>query len=565
MNLDLSGKPFYLDADGSRWVGDTLAGMTREDKIGQIFCLVAYSDDDATLLRFSREIKAGGLMCRPMAANAELISTVKKLQENSEIPMLIAANLETGGDGISQNGTRIGTQMQIAATNDPKYAGVLGEVAGREAAALGGNWAFAPVIDIDYNFRNPITATRTYGSDPELVRACGVEYVKAVQAQGVAASIKHFPGDGCDERDQHLVTSINSLSAEEWDRTYGAVYQACIDAGALTVMPGHIMQPAYSKLLSPGLTDEEILPATLSRELLTGLLRGKLGFQGMIVTDASSMNGYLIPMHRRRALALSIAAGCDMILFAKNLEEDFGYMREGIRDGTITQERLDEAVTRILATKAALGLHKKKNIPDAEACDRVVGCAEHRRLAEEVADKCITLEKSKEDVFPLDPEKYRRILFFPIDPNGESFFGTKQSNERFLQKFRERGFHVDRFEPQEGFEGMMRGYEEIVGGYDLLIYSAALATKSNQTTVRIEWASPMGANVPMYLNVVPTIFISLENPYHLLDVPRVKTYINTFGSSETVLDALLDKLTGKSPFQGKSPVDAFLGRWDTRL
>ncbi|MDR1640131.1 MAG: glycoside hydrolase family 3 protein [Clostridiales bacterium] len=561
--VDLKAAPFNLDDNGVNWVHDTLASLTEEEKLGQIFCLVAFFDDPAILKRFA-ELNVGGVMARPVDTNKELMSIVSILQENVKVPMFIAANLEAGGDGLSAEGTKVGTQMQIAATGDPKYARALGDIVGAEASALGGNWAFAPVIDIDSNFRNPITGTRTYGSNPELVKACGAEYTKAAQAHGIAVSIKHFPGDGQDERDQHLVTSINSLSVEDWDKTYGAIYKESIDAGALTVMVGHIMQPAYSKALNPLLKDEDIKPAPLSPELLNGLLREKLGFNGMIVTDASSMNGFMIPMHRRKAVPLAIASGCDMFLFTKNLEEDFGFMRDGIKDGTITQERLDEAVTRILAVKAAIGLVKKP-VLDPEKASAVVGCEAHQAIAREVADLSVTLEKNIADILPITPEKYKRILFFPIDPNGISMFGNNKNNELLLAKLREQGFNIDVFAPSKGLEGFTATYGDTADNYDLLIYSANLATRSNQTTIRIEWAQPMGANVPMFINAVPSLFISLENPYHLLDVPRIKTYINTFGASQATIDALVDKLMGKSEFKGKSPVDAFVGKWDTRI
>jgi beta-N-acetylhexosaminidase len=127
------------------------------------------------------------------------------------------------------------------------------------------------------------------------------------------------------------------------------------------------------------------------------------------------------------------------------------------------------------------------------------------------------------------------------------------------------GFDVDQFDPNKGMEGMMTPYSAVTDKYDLIVYLCNMATKSNQTTVRIEWAMPMGANVPIYMTKVPTIFISVENPYHLLDVPRVRTFINTYNSTDTVLDALMDKLTGRSEFKGKSPVDAFCGMWDTKL
>lgn len=176
-----------------------------------------------------------------------------------------------------------------------------------------------------------------------------------------------------DERDQHLVTSINSLSCAEWDATFGQVYQAGIDAGALTVMAGHIMQPAYSRKLRPGIADKDILPASLAPELITDLLRDQLGFNGLVITDATAMAGMGIPMPRAQALPQAIAAGCDMFLFTRNLEEDFAYMKQGVAAGVITPERLHDALTRILGLKAALKLHTNPLIPTHDNAANVVG------------------------------------------------------------------------------------------------------------------------------------------------------------------------------------------------
>jgi len=253
MSLSMSNlklKPFYLSDEDIKWVEDTLSGMSQDEKIAQLFCLIAYNSEQDFLLNLAKNVQPGGVMCRPMPAEDTRLS-IETLQKNSKIPMLIAANLERGGNGVMQEGTSLGSPLAVAATNDYEMATKLGTVCGREGSAIGVNWSFAPIIDIDYNFRNPITNVRTFGSNPELVTHMGVNYVKSVQNEGVAASIKHFPGDGVDERDQHLVTSINSLSCEDWDATFGEAYKACIDAGALTVMIGHIMQPAYSRKLTP--------------------------------------------------------------------------------------------------------------------------------------------------------------------------------------------------------------------------------------------------------------------------------------------------------------------------
>ncbi len=564
--MELNVKPFYLDQEGLQWVSDTLSGMTTEEKVGQLFCTIFKFGTQEELDDVFSLTHPGACMYRPLPLK-EAIEYNNNLREMADIPLLIAANLEKGGNGIVPEGTLLGSPLEIAATDEVEMARKLGLVCGREGKAVGVNWSFAPIIDIDFNFRNPITNTRTFGSFPERVKEMGVAYIKALQEQGLAACIKHFPGDGHDERDQHLVTSVNGLSCEAWDRTYGMAYKAGIEAGALTCMIGHIMQPSYSKHFNPGLKDEDILPASLSKELLNDLLRGKLGFNGMIVSDATTMAGMTTAMPREKAVPTMIAAGVDMFLFARNFEEDYAFMMRGVEDGTITPERLDEALTRILATKAALGLHKGLDPLDQAAAQEVVGCAEHQAWSKECADKAITLVKEQEGVLPISPEKYKRILFYPIEADeGVSMYTVRKGVcESVKTRLKNEGFEVDEFASGGGMEGKVEPTTAITEKYDLIIYVANLSTKSNQTTVRIEWAQPMGANCPHYIHDVPTIFISVENPYHLLDVPSIKTFINTYNSNDNVLDALIEKLMGRSPFKGKSPVDPFCGKWDTHL
>lgn len=564
--IDLKAKPFYLDAQDIEWVNSTLNGMTQKEKIAQLFCLITYTDDENYLKYLASDLGVGGVMTRTMTVE-ELVNTVSRLQKNTKIPMLISANLEAGMNQAILGGTRVGCEMAIAATADEKYATLLAKVIGEQASAAGINWSFAPIIDIDYNWRNPITNTRTFGSDPDLVANFGRAYVEEIQKHGLAASIKHFPGDGVDERDQHLLASVNSLSCEEWGKTYGRAYKMSIDAGAKTVMIGHIMQPAWSKRLDPSLRDEDVRPGLIAKELLNDLLRERLGFNGLIVTDSSTMAGMGTVMDRKDAVPLTIAAGCDMFLFTKNLEEDFAFMTTGVENGVITAERLDEAVTRILALKASLKLHLKNNIPDIDHVNAVVSDKKYSEICKEVASKSITLVKEEKGVLPISPERYKRVLVYKKEGAQSAFGGGIQvgAADKFIEKLRNAGFEVNEFIPGGGFEGMAKPVSDIVDHYDLIIYLISLATKSNQTVVRIEWAEPMGADVPVYMHSVPTIAISLENPYHLIDIPRVKTYINTYGGSDEILDSLFLKLTGAEVFEGKSPVDAFCGKWDTRL
>ena len=305
---------------------------------------------------------------------------------------------------------------------------------------MGGNYACAPGVDIDQNYHNPITNVRTYGRDPEMVKQCGLAYMRGAKECGSAVSIKHFPGDGVDECDQHILTSVNSLSCEEWDRTYGEIYQALIDQGALTVMVGHIAMPAYQKKFNPNHPDK-LMPATLSPELLQNLLREKLGFNGMIITDATPMVGFLCAMDRKQSVPYCIEAGCDMVLFNKDYEEDLGYMKQGYASGILSEKRLEEAVTRILATKAALKLHEKQRdgtlAPRPEGLD-VIACDQHRAWARECADRTVTLVKDTQHLLPINPRKHHRVLFEIIGKCPSEQRGA----ERFIADMEKEGFEM---------------------------------------------------------------------------------------------------------------------------
>lgn len=567
----LKAKPFYLSDSDIAWVEKTLSGMSVEDKIHHLFCLITYNDEEEYCKFIGQVVRPGGFMSRIMPTE-ECLSAVAKMQKYSSIPMLVAANLEAGGNGIVTEGTILGRPMEVGATKEIEQARRLGEVCGVEGAAVGCNWAFAPIIDIDYNWRNPITNTRTFGSDPEIVKEMGKAYVTEVQKHGLAACIKHFPGDGRDERDQHVAPSINDLSCEEWDATYGAAYKASIEAGAKTVMIGHLLLPSYVRHFNPGIADKDILPATISKELITDLLRGKLGFNGLVITDSSTMAGVAALLPREQLVPLSIAAGADMFLFTKSLEEDLEYMTKGYEQGIITPERLDDAVTRILALKASLKLHEKQAsgtlVPTLEEAKKAIGQEKFLAWSKECADKSITLVKEEKGLLPLDPKKHKRVLFYSLEnkTEGTSIFAIDASqNARFKQRLIDAGFEVDEFKPTGGFEGMMAPVKEFTDKYDLIVYAASLQTKSNQTVVRIEWANPMGANVPIYCHTIPTIFVSFENPYHLVDVPQVRTFINCYCGFDTVMDALMEKLLGKSPFRGHNPVDPFCGKWEAKI
>lgn len=559
--------PFFLNENQIGWVRKTIGEMSLKEKVGQLFCLDLHEPDPDILDQYLQKYHMGGFMVRQMPL-ADLTEAIGYAQGKAAIPLLVSANLESGGDGMICEGVNVGPCLQVGATGNAEFAKKQAYVSAREGMAAGANYAFAPVVDIDRNFRNPITGTRVYGADAEFVKQAGIAYVKEVQSHGMAAAVKHFPGDGVDERDQHQLATVNSLSCDEWDASYGDVYRGCIEAGALTVMVGHIMLPSFSRLLRPGIKDEEILPATLAPELLGDLLRSRLGFNGLIITDNTGMAGFYA-MPRQRAVPAAIAAGCDMLLFSRNLEEDFRSVETAVREGVITRERLEEALIRILGVKAAIGLPEKQKdgrlIPRLEEAEKIVGCKEHRELEKECAMKGITLVKDKENLLPISPKHHKRILLHTLTYQPEQNPDQTEVGILMKQALEDAGFQVALFETPAEKDGYFKSCRDVESRYDLIIYAADLPTQSFRTTVRLEWKKPMGADCPVMIHSIPTIFISLANPYHLVDVPRVKTYINAYKCKEANVKAVVEKLLGHSRFAGKSPVDAYCGFWDTRL
>ena len=586
--VDLKAKPYYLDDEAIKWVKDTIDSMTIEEKIGQLFVNMGSSRTEEYLTDVVTKYKFGAVRYNPGTAK-EVYDQNRILQKVSKIPMLIAANTEAGGNGACTDGTEIGLEIKVGATNDAKYAYEMGRVSGIEAAAVGCNWSFAPIVDINRNWRNPIISNRTFGDDPDRVLEFSKAYMKGFMESNMVCAMKHFPGDGIDERDQHLSNSVNTYSCEEWDETFGKVYKGMIDAGVHTVMAGHIMMPAYQKFFNPSMKDEETMPATLCKELITDLLRGKLGFNGMVVTDASHMVGLTAMMKRSDILPNAIAAGCDMFLFFNDPDEDFEYMMNGYKNGVITEERLQDALERILGVKAYLGLHKKtaEEITPPEEGLSVIGSQEFKDIAREVSDKAITLVKNIGDSpLPLSPEKHKRILLVPQEK--ESAFalmaggaGKKESYIDYLKKKLEaEGFEVTIYEsaidkiaklPKEEVGQAMKNMyagkapiTNITDNYDLII-QVAYVDSLCATVQRIEWKLSKGTpDMPWYVHELPTIFISLCCPFHLADVPQVKTYINAYDKNEHTLDALVEKLVGRSEFKGIDPVDSFCGLPDTR-
>lgn len=565
LRVDLKAKPFYLNDEQIGWVKETIEGMTFDEKIGQLFLFMSMGTEPASVRIDAMEkigLRPCGLLLRG-ASSKNIREKIADFQNFYPIPLFIAGDLERGASNMIEDGTACGHELEISATNDPELAYQEGLCCAKECAAVGTNWNFGPVIDIDYNPYNPVTNVRTFGSNPEHVLTFARRAAQGMRDGGLIPCIKHWPGDGVDGRDQHFLSSVNSLSVEEWDKTYGMVYQGMIDDGIETVMTAHIMQPAYTRYFSPDVKDEDILPASLSVELNQKLLREKMGFNGLIITDATSMVGFTEVLSRRLAVPMSIANGADIFLFTRDMEEDFTYMKKGVEDGILTMERVDEALTRILGLKAKMNLHAKKadgTLVPPESALEIFEKKEGQKLAKEIADKGITLVKDTQNLLPLSVEKHKHIFMVPIGDTPNYHNARGGFAEYFKKKMEEKGFVVTCYDGSDEMKQEIgkSKISEFTQKYDALLYFCNVSTSGSDSAARITWPG-LRVTMPNLIRELPTLMVSIDNPYHLIDAPRIATYINAYTSEEIVVDTLVEKLVGESEFKGVSPINAFAG------
>lgn len=532
--------PFYLDSEAQRWVTQTFDSLSLSEKIGQVLHPLRRAVDDPARLDELLADQVGGVY-RPTALPPEVLREgARYLQQRSRVPLLFSADLEFD-EGRAIGGTAdaaLPNQLTQAATADPDWARQVAAVAAAQARWCGYHWAFGPVVDLDLNPDNPVVNTRSYGSDQQTVIDFGTTYLTALQAAGVAACAKHWPGDGVDDRDQHLVTSVNSLDLAQWRSSYGAVYQAMIDAGVRTIMSGHIALPGYPQL-DPG------TPATLSPELNLRLLRDELGFRGLIVSDASEMAGFTDHGPRRELVPRCIAAGCDILLF--NQPGDAAHLRDGLARGALSQQRLDEAVRQVLRLKASLGLHRAPG--PANAAQLGFDPAPAEALANDIAEAAVTLVRDDQALLPLSPQTHQRLLLI-IEPHRRNVFGSLPPL-RIPELLRAGGFEVTVYHDELAVTRER---------FDALLYVVAQEAKQGKVTLRLRWDELHGRFprlMERHWHTLPTAFISLGSPYHGHEVPQCLTLVNGYSPVPAVQAAVVRALTGEIPFAGTSPVDPY--------
>jgi len=539
----LRAKPFNHDAAAIAWVRDTLRRLSPDDKIRQLFNLRSAGNDPA-MLAAQQAFRPGSITRVPGPDWPAERDVIAAFNRQAPVPLLVSADLE-GSRMSLPGGGEFPNPLALAAIDDVAMTSAISIAMAQEAQAAGINWSFTPVLDINARFKSAIVATRGFGSDVPTIERHALAQLRAFQANGVAVAIKHWPGEGFDDRDQHLVTTVNPLGMEDWEANFGRLYRAAIEAGAMSVMSAHIALPAFIREGNPDAGVELYRPASISRDLNEGLLRKRLGFNGLIVSDATGMAGLKAWSTRAQYLPELVAAGCDVILFVDDMERDYGFVADALKDGRLTWERVDEAVTRQLAMKAALGLH------DGPSAVPKVDHAANRRLAEDAAKRAPTLVKDTQALLPLDLEKHRRVLvfstgiIFPFMPNPLPF--------ALPEMLRTRGFEVTL---------ATKGQWVDPKDHDLIIYLFGEETLLTRGHIFLDWLRLNGDFVgamQRYWTDVPTLLISFGYPYYLYDAPRAPTYVNAYSTTETMQRAVVEALLGNHAWNTHSPVDPFAG------
>ncbi len=548
--IDLSAAPFNLDEEAMAWVHATRDSLSPRDKLAQLFVLLSREAPEEALDAI-RAFKPGGITRIFTPELADEIALMQHINSAGPVPMTVSADLE-GSRMSLPFGTEVPNPLGLAAIDDVEITSAISTLMAEEAYAVGLNWSFTPVIDINKAFQSAIVGTRSYGDDVERIERHALAQIAAFQTHGVAATVKHWPGEGYDDRDQHLVTTVNPLSLAEWEKTFGRLYRAAIEAGVMSVMSAHIAFPAFVRELDPEAGAEAYRPATQSAVLNQTLLREKLGFNGLIVSDATPMAGFGDWGPREETIPQCIIAGCDVILFSDDPNADLMYLVKAVADGRLSQDRVDKAVTRVLALKAALGLHKAdREEPALDKAETIMARAASKQIASAASAKVPTLVKDVAKLLPLTPARHKRVLIFStgsVQP-----FAPAPLPLSLPDLLRQEGFEVTEYS-----EDMQVNPRD----FDLVLYLLAEETLLTRQRIFLNWRALTGnvfGAMKRYWHDVPTLMVSLGFPYYLHDAPRVPTYINAYGSNEDMQAAVVECLLGRKPFAGKNPVDPFCG------
>jgi beta-glucosidase-like glycosyl hydrolase/CubicO group peptidase (beta-lactamase class C family) len=530
----------------SSWAKDTLATLSVREKAAQMIGVRANSlrgsSATAERRRLLGLVKTLGVGC-VVVFDAEVDSlprVLNDLQREARLPMLVAADMERGvAFRIRRGVAPLPYAMAAAATGSLESARLMGEVAAREGRALGIHWAFAPVADVNSNPRNPVINIRSFGDDPQQVAAASAAFVEGASRHGLLTTAKHFPGHGDTAVDTHLQLATIGGDRRRLSAVELLPFRRAVAAGVDAVMIGHIAAPS----LDPSGT-----PATLSQAMVNDVLRGELGFSGLIVTDAMEMGG-LRTARAGDAAVQAVRAGADLVLLPPEPEAVVSALVRAVSDGQLTESRLDESVLRILNAKERLGLHRERQVDAAAASDEV-GRPEDVARAQQLARESVTVVRNRGGVLPLRPERPLRLLHLVLS----SDLRNDQIQAIPEEELRARRIPARTIALAPGVsEQTALSVLAQAPQFSHVLVSAFVRVTSSKGSVDM---APEHARLIERLSAAghPVIVVSFGSPYLLRQFPDVPAYVCAYGSAESSQRAAVAALFGEFPVTGRLPV-----------
>jgi len=540
-----------LPAEARRWVDETLAGMSLEQRAGQIMMVRAlgeyYAADAAqrqTLIRQVKELELGGVVLFRSEAfeAAALVDDLQRVAaDNGSPPLLFAADFEWGAEFRITGAIPFPTAMAVGATGDVEAAEWMGRASARDARALGVQWIFAPVADVNNNPRNPVINVRSFGEDPESVGKLAAAFIAGAQSAGAMATAKHFPGHGDTGVDSHIAMPVLRVDSERLQAVELAPFRDAIEAGVSSVMTAHLSVPA--------ITADEQLPATLSHAVLTDLLRNQLGFKGLVVTDAMEMGGITRSWWSGQAAVRAIAAGADVILLPPFPDAVRGAIVRAVETGELPAERLADAARRVLEYKARLGLNVgRATIPLSDLPENFAPVAETER-ADAVAEAAVTLLRDRNDVLPLDARRWQNVLVVGVSDTDDPV-----EVDVLTEALRAQLASVS----SRSIDGRTRGDDAAAlvaaaSRAGVVVLAVRARVRSGQEQISLPSAQQRYAQMITSLDK-PVILVAMGSPYVVAAFPDAGAAITTYGWSAPLQRALAAALTGEIPWRGHLPV-----------
>ena len=446
-------------------------------------------------------------------------------KEHADHEMLFVADLESGAGDAILGATKFPAMRAVGVANDENLAYKMGEVCAIEGRKAGYAWTFAPCVDICTNHDNSIVSARSIGEDVQQIITLGGAYMRGLQDHGIAATLKHFPGDGPCRFDQHLTTTENPLTMEQWYSSFGRVYSELIEQGAKTVMPGHISLPAYDEI------DPETgiyPPATMSKRLLTDLLKKELGFEGIIVSDATVMGGFCGYINYYEACARFLEAGGDCLLFVNDLERVVNNLKRLVGEGKLSMQTLRDRAYRMMCFA--------REIQSEEYHNREISAEEAKAVSNEMVEKACKIVRDRKQLLPYNLTEDTKILHLVCSNNYPPCYAEDLTRE--LKKITQ---HVDVYVDAGPKKNLALAED---GGYDLIVCTVGTDTKPGWNTARLHGAVSRNMMDGWWKIGPPVVFVNYGHPYWDEEYMAAGTVINTHGYTDHTAEVVVQKITG---------------------